>query len=195
MPEGGAKKIRLFFALWPDEALRETLAEAAGPLRAACDGRPVPKSNYHLTLAFLGGVEASRLDGIRDAAAGVAAGFAAGFGTPGFELVLDTAGHWRRAGVAWLGARRPPEAAEQLAGFLWQALEPLGFAAEQRPFRPHLTVLRGCRRCVEVGPVAPVAWPVRDFVLVRSETRPEGARYEIVGRWGLARESGGSGRK
>ena len=187
MPEGGAKKIRLFFALWPDEALREALAEAAAPLRAACDGRPVPKSNYHLTLAFLGGVEASRLDGIREAGARVAAGS----GTPGFELVLDTAGLWRRAGVAWLGARCPPEAAGRLASSLWQALEPLGFEVESRPFRPHLTVLRGCRRCAAPGPVQPVAWPVRDFVLVRSETRPEGARYEIVDHWGLARESGG----
>lgn len=176
-------KSRLFFALWPDEALRAALADAARPLLAACDGRPVPASNYHLTLAFLGGVEQARVAEIRAAAAKVAAG--------PFELVLDSHGHWRRAGVAWLGSRRPPEAAGRLARLLWEALEPLGFEAEQRPFRPHLTVLRGCRRCDEVGPVTPVAWPVRDFVLVRSETRPEGARYQIVDRWGLAAESGG----
>lgn len=182
-------KSRLFFALWPDEALRAALADAARPLLAACDGRPVPASNYHLTLAFLGGVEQARVAEIR--AAGIEAKGEAGADAGPFKLVLDSHGHWRRAGVAWLGSRRPPEAAGRLARLLWEALEPLGFEAEQRPFRPHLTVLRGCRRCGEVGPVTPVAWPVRDFVLVRSETRPEGARYQIVDRWGLASESGG----
>ena len=46
--------LRLFYALWPDEPLRERLAEAARDAVRQSGGRPVPAGNYHLTLAFLG---------------------------------------------------------------------------------------------------------------------------------------------
>jgi 2'-5' RNA ligase len=46
-------------------------------------------------------------------------------------------------------------------------------------------VLRKCRACDWAGPVARVCWPVRDFVLVKSETRPAGPEYEVLARWGL----------
>lgn len=171
-------RLRLFFALWPDEPVRNALGEAARPLLEACRGRRVAKRNYHLTLAFLGGVPAARLDEIRAAAAGVRA-------AP-FELLLDCHGHWPGPRVAWLGCRRPPEAADALAQALWAALEPVGFRPDKRPFRPHLTVLRGCRQCDWPGPVTPVAWPVRELALVSSETLPEGPHYTLLDRWPLA---------
>jgi RNA 2',3'-cyclic 3'-phosphodiesterase len=173
-------KLRLFFALWPDDPVRDALVAAARPLASACSGRPVAPRNYHLTLAFLGGVDGARLEPVRDAASAVRA--------EPFELVMDTHGHWAGPRVAWLGASRPPAAAAMLAGRLWDALEPLGFAREQRPFRPHLTVLRKCRTCEWAGPVARVCWPVRDFVLVKSETLPSGPSYEVLDRWAFAQE-------
>lgn len=169
--------LRLFFALWPDAPVRDALAAAAAPLLQACRGRRVPKRNYHLTLAFLGGVPEQRLDGIRVAAAGVAA--------EPFELRIDCHGYWAGPRVAWLGARQPPAAADGLAQALWGALAPLDFQPDPRPFRPHLTVLRGCARCDWPGPVAAVDWPVRDFVLVRSVTLPAGPQYEVLDRWRL----------
>ncbi len=175
-------KLRLFFALWPAAPVRAALAAAAMPLRRACEGRPVEPRNYHLTLAFLGGVDAAQLADIRTAAGTVRA--------PGFQLAMDCHGHWPKPRVAWLGSRRPPPAAGVLAARVWRALEPLGFAAEQRPFRPHLTVLRNCRRCDWPGPVTAVDWQVRDFVLVSSVTLPSGPRYEVLARWPLERGEG-----
>jgi RNA 2',3'-cyclic 3'-phosphodiesterase len=172
-------RLRLFFALWPEDPVRDALGEAAQPLLEACRGRRVARRNYHLTLAFLGGVAAGRLDELRAAAASVRA--------EAFDLAMDCHGHWPAPRVAWLGCRRPPPAADGLARSLWAALEPLGFRPDPRPFRPHLTVLRGCRSCDWAGPVAPVAWPVRDFVLVRSETLPAGPTYTVVDRWALGR--------
>jgi RNA 2',3'-cyclic 3'-phosphodiesterase len=172
-------KLRLFFALWPADPVRDALAAAAAPLLETCRGRRVPKRNYHLTLAFLGGVAAGRLDDVRAAAATAAA-------AP-FTLCMDCHGHWPGPRVAWLGCRRPPDAADRLARALWAALEPLGFRPDPRPFRPHLTVLRGCRACDWAGPVAPVAWPVDDFVLVKSgsDTSFPGPHYEVLDRWPL----------
>lgn len=170
-------KLRLFFALWPADPVRDALAAAAAPLLEACRGRRVPRRNYHLTLAFLGGVPAGRLEAVRTVAASVQA--------ETFTLTMDCHGHWPGPRVAWLGCRRPPEAANQLVQALWAVLGPLGFRPDPRPFRPHLTVLRGCRSCEWAGPVAPVGWPVDEFVLVRSETLPEGPRYEVLDRWPL----------
>ena len=144
----------------------------------ACNGRPVPVANYLVSLAVLGSVPAARLDAVCAAAGTVRAA--------AFKLGFDHHGHWSRARVAWLGCRQPPAAAAVLARSVWTALAPLGFEPEQRPFRPHLTVLRDCRRCEWPGPVTPVTWPVADFALLRSETLPEGARYEIVQRWPLS---------
>lgn len=175
-------KLRLFFALWPADPVRDALAAAAAPLLEACRGRRIPQRNYHLTLAFLGGVPAGRLEAVRAAAATVEA--------EAFALSMDCHGHWRGPRVAWLGCRRSPEAADGLARALWAALEPLGFRPDPRPFRPHLTVLRGCRACDWPGPVAPVPWPVDEFVLVQSkisgsETSFPGPRYEVLDRWPL----------
>ena len=172
-------RLRLFFALWPEDPVRDALGEAARPLLAACRGRPVAGRNYHLTLAFLGGVAAARLDEVRAAAAGARAAR--------FELVMDCHGHWPGPRVAWLGCRRSPPEADRLAQALWGALTPLGFRPEPRPFRPHLTVLRGCRSCDWPGPITPVAWPVRDFVLLGSETHSSGPRYEVLDHWPLER--------
>jgi 2'-5' RNA ligase len=169
---------RLFFALWPDDETRRALAEAARPLLEACRGRPVPANNYHLTLNFLGGVETAGLEAIRVAAAGLRA-------TP-FELKVDCHGHWPKPGVAWLGCRQTPPAAGALARTLDAALEPLGFKPDPRPFRPHLTVLRDCRRCDWDGSPVTVGWRVEDFALVKSETLESGPRYELLERWPLA---------
>ena len=175
-------KLRLFFALWPGPELRDALAAAARPLLGACRGRRVPKRNYHLTLAFLGSVPAARLEDLRAVTATVSA-------AP-FQLLLDRHGHWPGPRVAWLGCRQFPGAAEALVAALWSALAPLGFQPDPRPFRPHLTVLRGCRACDWEGAITPVDWPVSDFALVRSDTLPTGPRYAVLESWPLQAPAG-----
>ncbi len=48
---------RLFYALWPDDAARAQLAQAAAALNVH-DGQRVRDENLHLTLVFLGAVDA-----------------------------------------------------------------------------------------------------------------------------------------
>ena len=64
-------KKRLFFALWPDDEVREQIAADAGRTIERSDGRTVPPSNYHITLTFLGSVTASSLPDIVAAARNV----------------------------------------------------------------------------------------------------------------------------
>jgi 2'-5' RNA ligase len=69
-----------------------------------------------------------------------------------------------------------------LAGAVIEAAAALGFAAEAKPFHPHLTLarVRPPRRLVETvtaletaswGP----AWTVDSFAPMQSDTRPDGA--------------------
>lgn len=171
------RRLRLFFALWPPDEVRNALFAAAAPLRAACRGKPVAKRNLHLTVAFLGGVAEERLVELKTAAAAVRA--------PRFELRFDGHGWFERPRVVWLGCRQVPATARTLVARLNAVLETLGFRPDPRPFHPHLTVLRNCRACDFDGVIEPVAWPVSSLTLVRSETHPTGSRYEPLAHWPL----------
>jgi 2'-5' RNA ligase len=78
----------------------------------------------------------------------------------------------------------PPELTG-LAGELHGALRAAGFALEERPFAAHVTLLRRARMPRLIPPLPRVAWPVDEFVLMRSRTSPKGSIYESVERFAL----------
>ncbi|MBL8384690.1 MAG: RNA 2',3'-cyclic phosphodiesterase [Burkholderiales bacterium] len=160
---------RLFVALWPDDATRARLADAALRLRPV--GRPVAAANLHLTLAFLGSVPAARR------AVAARAMRAAGVGA--VDLVLDRWGHFPGARVAWVGPAAPPAALAGGQQRLAARLREAGFTLEHRAFHPHVTLARDCARPTVPG-LAPIPWPARRLALVRSHTGAGGARYEVV---------------
>ena len=168
----GTSTRRLFFALWPDEAIRAGIVarrQRLGPLTR----RRVPDHNLHLTLLFLGDQPPERVGEI-EAAAGQVAGNQC-------TLVLDRFGWFPGAGVAWLGGEAP-EALAQLADALRAALLPLGLRLDDRPFRPHVTLFRQVRQRPRFPAIEPLEWPVTAFVLV--ESKP-GRPYEVLRRWAL----------
>ena len=167
---------RLFFALWPDEPVRQRLDDLARRVVAG-NGRRVPAAKLHLTLVFLGHVTAP----VRQCAEAAAAEVAA----PAFVLTLDRVGQWRRRGIIWAGPQQAPAALLELVRALTDVLIPCGFEPEQRPFAAHLTLARRSRRAVRAAAVDPVHWPVSEFALVRSETGAGGSAYRVLGRWPL----------
>jgi len=173
---------RLFFALWPDEALRPRIAQAATSVVSehAPGGRSLKPDKYHVTLQFLGDfrpLPVSLVDDARAAAATVR--------SPAFDLVLDEVGSFRGANVWWLGAQHVPEALRALYDALGQSLGRRRVPVRsQASFVPHLTVQRDVRRHIAPVPVAPLAWPVHEFVLIDSQPG-RGTPYEMIGRWPL----------
>jgi len=166
---------RLFLAVWPDAASAAALAALSGRLAAEAGGKPMPEAKIHLTLAFLGSIdEAARRDAIA-AAKGIRAAR--------FELVVDQVGSFRGARVAWAGLSRPPRQLLALQSALEAALRARGLALEERPFVPHITLVRNATRSIPRAPIDPVAWPVDAFTLVRSEAGT--GRYVVEERWGL----------
>ena len=167
------KRKRLFFALWPDEETGDAILRATRSVVADSDGRPVLPQNLHITLAFLHSVEVETIDCIEQAAAR-AAGSA-------FDLVLERVGYWHRSHILWL-APAPDAAAAPgvLADALWRELESCGFSAEQRRYRPHVTLARKAKHSVFATTVPKVHWRADSFCLVESITGQRQSEYVIL---------------
>ena len=167
--------MRLFVAAMPD-------GSTVDRLREACGGWPRPKvaglrwtgpDQWHVTLRFLGSIDpgeaAAALDGLGWAAA---------------EARLGPATALLGRGVLMV----PVGGVDGLAGAVAAATVDLGDLLEDRPFTGHLTLARSRGRVPAGWEGRPVAgaFPVAEVCLVRSETLPEGARYEVLGRWPLS---------
>jgi RNA 2',3'-cyclic 3'-phosphodiesterase len=172
----GTRPLRLFFALWPDEAARAALERWSTAIHRVAGGRATRGESIHMTLAFLGDCEPERLDELKAAAARVRV-------TP-FDLVLDEAGFWKHNRIAWAGATQTPAPLETLASDLRAALAAARFAFDPKPFVSHVTLVRKAQPGFVMPALAPIRWQVTDFVLVRSVMRPAGSDYPIEARWG-----------
>lgn len=146
----------------------------------------------HLTVKFLGEVEASKIDPIRNAVAAIA------HDTPMLELRIAGFGAFPnrfRPRVLWLGIE---EKAEELVGLHWRlnrALGPLGFKPDSKGFTPHLTIGRARRRTdksvqdgiaaaaqqIEVGVLGSV--DVSELVFYKSSFRATGPVHEVIDRF------------
>ena len=167
--------MKLFFALWPDPAIRNRLEAAATQLHEVHGGRRMRTQTLHLTLVFIGELERERLPVVMTAAEGVAA--------VSFELQFDRTDCWRSNHIAHLGTSQIPPALLELVGQLGSLLTSSGIPFDRRPYVPHITLLRKADCTAAHRPIAAIPWPARDFVLLCS--RPSTEQYEILGRWPL----------
>jgi 2'-5' RNA ligase len=151
----------------------------------------VPEENLHLTLKFLGDVTLTKVELVARAAQS-----AAELVEP-FELIVGGGGAFPANGqprILWIGIEDP----SGRLGLLHQTLDAecakVGFAGEQRPFHPHLTIARlrkpqGSRQLttmhkeIEFDRETVLA---SDLALIRSELHSAGARHTIVARHALA---------
>lgn len=168
--------LRLFFALWPDDATRDVLNRVGKRLHQHWGGRLMRADTLHITLAFLGRTPVEQLD--------VLAACADTVRTGAFELILDQAGYWRHNRIGWLGASQTPPPHLELVGALNTALQDAGFAVDARPHVPHVTLLRNTTGG-ELPACEPVRWPISDFVLVVSRAEADGMHYDVIRRWPL----------
>ncbi len=171
-------KHRLFFALWPDDSLRERLGAAVSPKLDGRRARKVRLANLHITLAFLGAVLEGDIPNVIAAADAVIA--------ESFELALERLESWRAAHVACLMIAPVPPPLAALVERLRFNLLARNVEVDQKEFRAHLTVARDWRGTRLAERVGPFVWPVREFVLVESKSNRAGAEYRILQRWPLA---------
>lgn len=173
---GDAARLRLFFALWPDDATRDVLNRTGKWLHRHWGGRRMHADTLHMTLAFLGSTPVSALDGLHAAVDRVEAAR--------FDLTLDEAGYWPQNRIGWFGPSRSPAGLGALVSALVDAVRAAGVSFDARPHVPHVTLLRN-----SAGGAPPrceaVHWPVSDYVLLASVPDAERARYTVLRRWDL----------
>lgn len=177
-PSRASDAVRLFFALWPDDAARAALANLAHVLHADCGGRQVPESNIHLTLTFLGSVRVSRVPALRQVAAEIKGS--------AVMLALDAVEYRRRSAIVWIGARSCPPPLAALVIQLAAGARGLGLRAESRSYTPHITLLRQARHGPQGREFNAIQWRSTEFVLAQSTTRDGTVAYDVIGRWPLA---------
>jgi 2'-5' RNA ligase len=139
----------------------------------------------HLTIRFLG--EIRRAQDVVDAVAPVAAAH------PPFALELAGVSAFprtRAANVVWVGLARGDLEAGALAAGVENALLPLGFPREGRPWKGHVTIGRFPRPRKFEAPEPPPVFgsaPADRLVLYRSVLTPEGALHEALRELSLGR--------
>lgn len=181
--------MRLFFAADPSEATRAAVRNLQAELRPRYPQLQwLDPAGLHVTLKFLGEVEASAVDAISAQGAGVAA--------RSHACTVELAGvaafpSWKRPRVL-AALCTVPEALRALHDELEPAFEAWGVAADTRAFKPHLTLARTREmRARRLAPpegisVPPAPFAVGSLVLYASRLERSGAVYTPLAAYPLA---------
>ncbi len=168
MSNSSSDSLRLFYALWPDDATRTSLMQ----LQSGVHGRLVPYSNLHITLAFLGQQPASTLPLLKDILSELPA-------SP-MMLNLDRVSYFNKNRIAWAGMHEVPEELIGLQRSLASALEENGIRFDgHSSFKPHVTLARDAAPPSDMV-FEPIAWRADQVVLVQSVTASEGPTYVVL---------------
>lgn len=172
-----ARRFRVFFALMPPEPVARQIVDRARALDAG--GRAVSRERLHLTLAFMGNVDRAALDALMARADSVRMSC--------FDLVLDQAGTFRRAGINWLAPSVPPPELLDLSAKLYKNTRA---DIDNTVFRPHVTISRRSP-ALKARPISPIQWSVRAFSLVASGDDGAPGAYVQLRQWPLSTPSVG----
>ena len=162
-------KIRYFIGLPPDTEVQEQLAQQAKEQEPTLHfAKWTHPQDYHITLAFLGDLEASKAEEVRDVLSKHT------FHTSTFSVHTSQWGCFgppKKPSILWAGIESSDEL-KALHAEVWSLMETVGFEREQRPFRPHLTIARRSQGStaadVKSAHLPSLSWQVRDVVLFQT---------------------------
>jgi 2'-5' RNA ligase len=149
--------------------------------------------NVHLTLKFFGNVEVNRVQAISEAAARTVKEFSA------FQIEIGKTGVFprpSRAQVLWIGVSDPSGKLSALQQRFEEECAAEGFAREDRPYRPHLTIARirkpeGARRLADAHlsmQFESIPVTLTEVIVFRSELSSKGSKYTPISRRQLSRD-------
>lgn len=175
--------MRIFIAIELPAEIKAALAALQNELRQTrADIGWTKPGNFHLTLKFLGEVEASQIPAITNACLEVATHVSA------FSLRLQKTGvfpNLKQPKVLWAGLASEGDELSQLQQRVEANLQPLGFAKESRAFHPHLTLgrVKSLANIAAVTaklltcPLPQLSFPVCELVVMQSQLHSSGSIY------------------
>lgn len=146
------------------------------------------EENLHLTVKFIGEVEASRAPSLSNAVTRAASS------VESFVVLFDHPGAFPKR-VLWIGVEDPSGNLSKLQQQLEIECERDGFPREERAYHPHLTLARlrkpqGTQTLITAHkelPFAAVVVMVSELVVIRSELSSKGSTYTVVSRHRLGK--------
>ena len=188
--------MRAFLCIPIKDDLRNYVASVAQELRERVDARAawVQRENYHVTVRFLGEIDAMLMVDLKRACQEITAQ------TRPFEIGIDRVGGFPNLDnprVLWVGGRAP-QAFQNLLSQLDKSLSQLGFAHARVETLAHITIARikGRLHTPLQGTLEGItrpSWALRAdrLVLMESRLTPQGAIYSPLFTLGLARREDG----
>jgi 2'-5' RNA ligase len=182
--------VRTFCALTLDRSIVDTVSTALAPVRSSLErANWVDPSRWHVTVKFFGEIPESGLSVLGNVLQ-AAAGDRLPIQLRGVGAFPDL----REPQVIWVGVRDQGDGLKLLHRRLNDACYTLGYEADNRKFRPHITVAR--IRQSKAYPIARELTPVLDtlfadfeasvLTLFRSDLGPDGAEYTVLRTIALA---------
>lgn len=191
------ESFRLFIAVTVPEDIKTEIEKAQAALRCALPRECVrwaKREQFHLTLKFLGNVNAQRVHTLTGAIRAASQGFAA------LELRAGRIGFFpdlRSPRIIWAGVHDRQEQLPLLQRAIEAATHDFTAEASEKAFTGHITLgrIKGLRR-PEAAALAEVAsglatrlfgaWTAHEAELIRSQLSPAGARYTTLAAIALA---------
>jgi len=136
--------------------------------------RPVQPQNVHVTLVFLGNVEAASELLINHSVTGISA--------KPFVLTFDRLSYWSRPKVLCLTCSQMADEVEVLVAALNREVASCGLQTDTRPYKPHITLARHALYLPDIN-FEPIVWRAESFCLVESCSEPDGVCYKVRQHW------------
>ncbi len=178
--------MRLFIGIPMSQEVTGQLAAVRGRLERSGDGlRWSAPESWHITLQFLGATSAVQYECVLAALRGLNA--------KPVRVQIEGLGSFDRAGVFFAGVRVTPELALLQRSVLGSTGQ-CGFAPEDRPYHPHITLARNRGRENGLRALKPrvgeaprfAGFMAGEFLLYESFPTSQGSRYEVRERFPLA---------
>jgi 2'-5' RNA ligase len=185
------ERLRLFVAIRLPERVKDEIERVREELRRGVRSGAIrwsAREQFHLTLKFLGGVEAQRAEPLADALRAACQGFAP------FDLRAERVGFFpdeRRPRVIWVGVQDAAAGLLPLQQAVEAATREFTEQGPEQKFMGHVTLgrIKSLQRSeaeLLVGAVSSLGagffgeWRVEEIELVRSELSSQGASYTCL---------------
>ena len=136
--------------------------------------RTVQSDNVHVTLVFLGNVDAATEILIKSSVAAISA--------KPFVLTFDQLSYWSRPRILCLTCSQWVNEVETLVAKLNMEVAGFGLQTDNRAYKPHITLSRHAGYLPEIN-FDPIEWCAESFCLVQSCSDPDGVCYQVRQKW------------